>query len=533
MSQIYHERAEAAAERSFHFGPRAPGLMADRRLTLWVAAAVFVAGLPAFFTTFLTDMDFYTHVADKLLNGGVLYRDAIDTKPPAIFFHYALVFRLFGENNLTAIKFVTLGFVGLSAAAVAGIWRELSAGSAGARVAAALFVLASFSGWGEVFLSSNTEVLANLFILAGVYCLIREQFGSRAPRLTIGGLLLGVGFLYRFQSGAPLAAYAFLLFLQRRARLDIVTRLSWIAVGFALPIAALVAGYAVIGSLPALADFLRYDYFYVRGGGIYWPALLSQLAIVLVSQVHFLVLSGWEVARIVRARQYSQANTFLLLWLLFSLASFLAGGRFFAHYFIQAIPPVVLLATNRLTEIDVPSLASTSSARLAAAYRRLAPALIVAHVVAFAVINAVYLWRTREPWNAHPELVRFAQAHTTKRDPIYVWTSRTHVLFEMDRVYATRFISNDFLVGRMYGTRHRLPSATADSARVAAVPELWPLLMQDLEANPPPLVIDDTKDRSSFTLDHYPELQKFVGARYEPCRVLDGFCVYVRKGIRD
>jgi 4-amino-4-deoxy-L-arabinose transferase-like glycosyltransferase len=490
-------------------------------------------------------MDFYTHVADKLLNGGVLYRDAIDTKPPAIFFHYAVVFRLFGENNLAAVKFVTLGIVALTAAGVAGIWRELQTDDRGRNAelarrgrsvsAALLFLLATFSGWGEEFLSSNTEVLANLFIIGGVYCLVWKQFGRDPRWLTIGGALLGVAFLYRFQSGAALAAYAFLLLLQRRAWLDIVTRLLWIATGFALPTAAVVAGYAAIGSLPSLADFLRYDYFYLRGGGIYWPALLSQVAIVLVGQVHFLVLAGWEAARIVRARQFSQANTFLGVWLLCSLAAFLAGGRFFAHYFIQAIPPVVLLATQRLTAIDVPQLTVGWFERLASAYRRLAPALIVAHVLIFAVVNAVFLWRTREPENTHLNLVRFAQAHTTKHDRIYVWTSRTHVLFEMDRVYATRFISNDFLVGRMYGTRHRRASATAGTARVAAVPELWPLLMHDLESDPPPLVIDDTKDRSSFTLDHYPELQAFVERNYQPCLVIDGFCVYVRKetGIRD
>jgi hypothetical protein len=69
------------------------------------------SSIPVFGTRFLNDMDFYTLFADKLLSGRVLYRDAMDTKPPLVFVHYALVFKLFGLNNLSAVKLVTLGWL--------------------------------------------------------------------------------------------------------------------------------------------------------------------------------------------------------------------------------------------------------------------------------------------------------------------------------------------------------------------------------------------------------------------------------------
>ena len=535
MSQISHRADPLARSEALRAGwSRWLGRGNPRRAAAWAAAALVAGSIPAFFRTYLTDMDFYSHVADKLLNGGILYKDAIDTKPPAIFVHYALIFRLFGENNLAAVKIVTLAFVGLSAIAVAGIWREL-VDARRAALAALLFVLASVGGWGPDFLSSNTEILANLFIVGGVYCLCKDGFTRRRRWLMAGGTLVGIAFLYRFQSAAPLAAYFALLLVQRRSIRTIVARLWPIAIGFAVPAALVVAVYAVIGGLPALAEFLRYDYYYVRGGGIYWPALLAQAGVVLASQAVCLALAVSQTIRIVRrpggaVRPRREADLFLVLWFGCSALTFLAGGRFFAHYFVQAIPVVALLAAEGLTEHEEPfSTPLTRSARAVAAVRRLAPVLILVQAAVFAVVNGVFLWWTREPRNPYPDLVRFAQAHTSKRDRIYVWTSRTHVLFDMDRVYATRFISNDFLVGRMYGTRHRRASATADSARVASVRELWPLLMQDLESDPPPLIIDDTRDRSNFTLDHYPELQAFVDRRYEPCRVVDGFCVYVRR----
>ena len=488
-------------------------------------AAIVIGSLPAFVARFLTDMDFYSHVADKLLNGGVLYRDALDTKPPAIFFHYAFVFRLFGENNVAAVKAATIGFLVLSAFAAAGIWRELF-GRRRAALAMLAFACASVSGWAGDFLSSNTEILANLFVLSGVYCLCVGGFSARPARLAAAGVLFGAAFLYRFQSAAVIAAYGVFAFRTVSAR-SARNRLLWIAAGFAVPPGAITAWYAAGGRLDALADLVRYDYFYLRGGALYWPALLGQTAIVLVSQWPFLVLAGAHAVHTIRARSSTSpgraGDWFLLAWCGFSFLAFAGGARFFAHYYVQALPPVALLAARRLTDAeDVRAVRRLDRFGLA----------IGTQAALFLALNTAVLWWTREPRDPYPALVRFAQAHTTKRDPIYVWTSRTHILFDMDRIYATRFISNDFLVGRMYGTRYRRASATAESARAAAVPELWPLVMHDLEADPPLLVIDDTAAHSAFTLDHYPPLEAFVRRRYAPCREIDGFCVYVRRELK-
>src|ERR1700680_1105499 len=92
-------------------------------------AAIGLLGIPAFFTRSLTDMNYYAHVADKLLNGGMLYRDTMDTKPPFIFLHYALAFRLFGEKSFRAVEVVTLISVGPTAATMFFIERPLFPGA--------------------------------------------------------------------------------------------------------------------------------------------------------------------------------------------------------------------------------------------------------------------------------------------------------------------------------------------------------------------------------------------------------------------
>jgi len=157
-----------------------------------------------------------------------------------------------------------------------------------------------------------------------------------------------------------------------------------------------------------------------------------------------------------------------------------------------------------------------------------APALIGITVAVFWIVNLAY-YAGRPADAPAPNLVRFVRARTEPQDAVFIWTQRSHVLFEIDRVYATRFLSNELLTGRTYGSKHRGASATAESARGTAVPELWPALLEDLEAEKPLVIVDDAPERSNFTIDHYPPLAAFVRAHYDSGRMMDGFCVYVRK----
>ena len=119
------------------------------RVLLFALLGVCALSVPVFCARFLNDMDYYALVSDKLLRGGILYRNAIDTKPPLVFFHYALIFRLFGRDNVTAVKIVTMIWLGLSAVAMRNIRKELFPSSGMPERAALLFVLASFSGWAK------------------------------------------------------------------------------------------------------------------------------------------------------------------------------------------------------------------------------------------------------------------------------------------------------------------------------------------------------------------------------------------------
>jgi hypothetical protein len=296
-----------------------------------------------------------------------------------------------------------------------------------------------------------------------------------------------------------------------------------LGIGWLIPVAAIVAYYSRIGAVDDLEFLIQYQRFYVRGQEIYWPHLLGQVGIIAAGQGAFILLAGSQAIRMLR-RPVGKRDLFLLLFLLFSVAPFFIGGHYFAHYIVQAIPAFVLLAAERLRPSETPSPGPPAHAFFFRHARR----FIVAIVALFWMVNTAYY--TSLPADPHnPNLARFVRAQTDPKDAVFIWTERSHILFEIDRVYATRFLSNEFLTGRLYGSRYRQASATADQARAASVPQLWPALLQDLQKEKPRLIVDDAPDRSNFTIGHYPPLSAFVRAYYEPGQTIDGFCVYVRK----
>src|SRR5204863_6486809 len=68
--------------------------------------------LPSLYTT---DEAYYGTIANNVLDGGVVYRTAVDTKPPGMYYIYAGVFRVAGKNNLFAVHLLAIFVVAVTA----------------------------------------------------------------------------------------------------------------------------------------------------------------------------------------------------------------------------------------------------------------------------------------------------------------------------------------------------------------------------------------------------------------------------------
>ncbi len=86
------------------------------RIFLVLLAFTFVLRLPAFFTpVFNSDETFLATQAHVLNDGGQLYQDAIDRKPPIVPYVYAATFTFFETTALWSVRVVAMLAVALTA----------------------------------------------------------------------------------------------------------------------------------------------------------------------------------------------------------------------------------------------------------------------------------------------------------------------------------------------------------------------------------------------------------------------------------
>src|SRR4029077_13875458 len=99
----------------------------SRWVNVIIIALVVVLRLPTLLPSlYNSDEGYYGTIANDILDGGAVYRTAVDTKPPGMYYIYAGVFRVAGRNNLLAVHVLAIVVV----AAAAFVLRRI-----GARVA--------------------------------------------------------------------------------------------------------------------------------------------------------------------------------------------------------------------------------------------------------------------------------------------------------------------------------------------------------------------------------------------------------------
>src|SRR6266516_2513870 len=126
--------------------PRAPARSERHdllRIFLVLFALTFALRLPAFFTpVFNSDETFLATQAHVLNDGGQLYEEAIDRKPPIVPYVYAATFAFFETTALWSVRLVAMFAVALTALLLAIEARRRYGARAG-WIAGVLFVLAT------------------------------------------------------------------------------------------------------------------------------------------------------------------------------------------------------------------------------------------------------------------------------------------------------------------------------------------------------------------------------------------------------
>ncbi len=464
--------------------------------------------LPAFFVqVFNSDETFLATQAEVINEGGRLYQDAADRKPPLVPYLYAATFSIFATSALWSVRVIAMLAVALTALLLALEARRRYGDRAG-WLAGILFILASVSFAPQDGQAANFEVFMLPAMTAAVL------LGARG-RTRSSGVAVAFATLAKQTGAATLLPVLYLVWRARGKR-----GIGDAALGFTIPV-VIVALLVGPGELMFWAVLGNGSYFGLGSATAYVAGLFAVMTLAFVGSNLAII---WSLPRAWRDRKkvslvradgalpsdgFAGADTDLWIWLVSAALSVAVGFRFFGHYYLQLLPPLCLLTAGVLVTRG----------------RKLVRATLIFASVAAATFSLMGFWV--KPWGDHPKyqmVSQYLDTHTTIADHIFVWGHMPEIYWASDRRPASRFITSGFPVGD-WGSR-----PPGDTSTNVPTPGAFGQMMDDLRAHPPRYVLDTTpaafRGSQYSPMSKFPELQNYVDARYEYIETIDGISIY-------
>jgi 4-amino-4-deoxy-L-arabinose transferase-like glycosyltransferase len=449
----------------------------------------------------------YSVVANEIVDGGRPYVDAVERKPPLLFWTYAAIFKVAGEFNWKALHFVALVWTLCAMAGLYAIGSELFDCNTG--LIAALFYSVFQPWWTWKTLSFDGEMLMNLPIIWGWAIAFRRSSSRLRPELFAAGALLGAAFLLKQPAAiaaVPLGIY--LLLPSYRASRSLTPRNSivqatMLTLGF----------FAALGFVAILLwkqGILREAFYWTIAHHdvphVFWQKGMV-ITLAFLGACLPLVMGGimacQDKGEIWSGR--TAERTALLGLLAASAIGAAAGARFYPHYYVQLVPPLVLLAAPYYSQLW--------SGKMQPPCWLLRPKVIYAWlaltVIAFSIARWVVLIQRRVP----SETGRYLLTHSAPADRIFVWGQSVKIYLDAHRRPACRYITTFPLTGYVFGGT--IPGL---DTRSRILPDAWATLEQDFARHLPTYIIDVQSDPNTtqYPVKDFPILARLLAERYQP-----------------
>jgi hypothetical protein len=449
----------------------------------------------------------YSVVANEIVNGGRPYADAVERKPPLLFWTYAAIFKVAGEFNWKALHIVALVWTLCAMAGLYVIGRELFDRNTGLIAAFFYGVFQPWLVWKN--LSFDAEMLMNLPIIWAWAIAFRRGSSRLRPELFAAGALLGTAFLLKQPAAiaaVPLGIY--LLLPSYRAsrsltRANSIIQATMLTGGF----------FAAIGVVTIVIwkqGILR-DAFYWTIADHDVPHVFWQKGIV-VTLAFLGACLTLMIGAIMACRDKNKIwagktaeRTALLGLLAASAIGAAAGARFYPHYYVQLIPPLVLLAA--------PYYARLWSRKIQPPHWLLRPQVTYAWLVLTIIVFSFEHWTGLASPRVPSETGRYLSTHSSPDDRIFVWGQTPEIYLDAHRRPASRYITTFPLTGYVFGG----PIPGFDT-RSRILPGAWTTLEQDFTRHPPTYIVDIEPDPKTahYPVKDFPILAKLLAERYEP-----------------
>jgi hypothetical protein len=486
-------------------------------LTRWLSLAVEVL-----------DSDEAAHVVGSWvwMDGGRLYTDFIDNKPPLLYAYYALAQLLLGRglfavHLLTAV--VTVPLTALAASAFFGHDRR-------GLVAAALSLVYGSSFLAHDMLAVNAELVLLLPAAWAVALIADERRASRPASLLWAGILLGVATLVKTTAVLWLAAVAWSVLRTPQTGGGRWARTLALGAGFGLPVLLAWAAFAATGGAHDMLYWLVWRSAAYAASPVSAGEAMERAASYLLPWLLATAPLWWAWAR-ARALLAAHRRRLVDGLVVTGLASAFAGFRFYPHYFIPAAFALALGAAPAVT------------GWCARPRERAGRAFLTATLVVFVAFQAANAWLYlggsrvyRETDPVYRETVeRLARDACFPGSRIFVWGWAPGFYYEAG-LRGVRPASRFVVTAQSGLTRYVSGRQRRTSAAPGAVPAPghWDLLMGDLERNQATYVLDTAPagiyrwDR--YPVEEYPRLDLYLTEHYEPLGSVREVRVFRRRG---
>lgn len=487
------------------------------------AVLVAVIGLPILSFPFQYDHGCFSALADVMLDGGTLYLDAWEHRPPLTYWTFYGAFLVFGREAW-APRLVDLLGLALTGAGLVALARSRFSSALVGLVAAATLAL-MYVPFGPECTTQSESFQLPLVVWALALLPKGPEEGFRVGfRCVWAGFLFGLAILYKPTTVfIPLAAFADRLWADRSRqgwrRLELA---GWMAVGFLVPISLVSGYYALRGAAREYWDAIVT--FSARYAALSLQRPLSASQETLRSLQWFPAIVGLMpgivfAIGIVRGLWLKRTET--LRWLGFLAASWACAAvqlKWFGYHYLPMLPFLALVVGLSVVESRLPA----EGPRPAFAWVRQALLALAAgfgglSVVHYATWNAPYwrqagtLARVRIP-EGEPKgdpaaggrlaIARVIKNRTRPGDRILIWGYEPQLYFETDRRMAGPYCQL-LTMAPPWGDTPRVLRLVAKLRRekpalilVASQRHLWHPKTCDK-------VLEDYPDMAAFIRDHY------------------------------
>jgi 4-amino-4-deoxy-L-arabinose transferase-like glycosyltransferase len=459
----------------------------------------------------------YSVVANEIVDGGRPYADAVERKPPLLFWTYAAIFEVAGKFNWKALHFVALVWALCAMSGLYVIGRELFDRNTG--LIAALFYSVFQPFWTWKNLSFDAEMLMNLPIIWAWAVAFRRSSSRVRPELFPTGALLCAAFLLKQPAAIAAVPLGIYLLLPSYRTSRSLTRMNSI-----IQAAVLTTGFfAALGLVTIVLwkQGILHDAFYWTIADHDVPHVFWQKGIV---QTLTFLGAGLPlvIGAIMACRDKDEIwagktaeRTALLGLLAASAIGSAVGARFYPHYYVQLIPPLVLLAA--------PYYAQLWSRRMQPPNWLLRPEITYAWLALTVIAFSIKHWTGLAPRRIPSDSGRYLFTNSAPDDRIFVWGQTPEIYLDAHRRPACRYITTFPLTGYVFGG----PIPGLDT-RSRILPGAWANLEQDFARHPPTYIVDvhpDSKN-AQYPVKDFPILAKLLAERYYPVAHTVGGLIY-------